>query len=95
MMARAFNPFVIEIEYGGEYVEVIQSWHGEPMAYFYGSSKRAELLMSQAEIDQMYETIEEEAEYYEPGWSLRNRSIAERCRLESERPAVTHQIAAE
>lgn len=94
-MSRAFSPFVIEIEYGSSYVEVMQDWHGEPCAYFYATGKRAELLMSQQEIDAMYDTAEDEATYCEPGWSLRNRSIAERCRLDSERPAATHQIAAE
>jgi hypothetical protein len=94
-MPPAFYPFVIEIEHNGEYVEVMQDWQGNPRAYLYGTVTRAEMLMSQAEIDQMYETIEEEAEHYEPDWSLRNRSIAEMCRLESERPAVPHQIAAE
>jgi len=94
-MPPAFYPFVIEIEHNGEYVEVMQDWQGNPRAYLYGTVTRAEMLMSQAEIDQMHETIEEEAEHYEPGWSLRNRSIAEMCRLESERPAVSHNIAAE
>lgn len=95
-MRRAFSPFVIEIDYGSSFVEVMQDWHGEPCAYFYATGKRAELLMSQQEIDAMYETADE-ATYWrdEPGWSLRNRSIAERCRLDSERPATTHQIAAE
>lgn len=94
-MRNAFSPFVIEIDYGSSFVEVMQDWHGDAMAYFYGTSTRAEMLMSQQELDDMYDTAEGEATYCEPGWSLRNRSIAERCRLDSERPATPHQIAAE
>lgn len=91
-MPPAFYPFVIEIEHNGEYVEVMQDWQGNPMAYLYGTATRAEMLMSQAELDDMYETIDGEARHYEPDWSQRKRAVAEACRVEV--PRASQQYAA-
>ncbi|WP_421696881.1 hypothetical protein [Ancylobacter sp.] len=93
-----FTPFVTEVCRDDEsfYVDVEMDWNGNIRATLYGTVTRAEMLMSQAELNDMYDLVEE-AKYWreEPNWSLHNRSIAEMCRLDSERPAVPHQIAAE
>ena len=94
MSCAAFHPFVIEIDHGGSFVEVMQDWQGNIVAYLYAEKTRAELLMSQHELDDMYEAAECEAPYGEPRWSQINRSIAEACRRDDERSAP-FQIAAE
>ena len=50
--------FLYELE-DGEIIEVHQAWNGHLVAYREGTNDRAELLMSQADIDGMNDAAEE------------------------------------
>ena len=94
-MPHEFYPFVMKTE-AEDFIQIEQNCQGVPQAYIYGSSTRAEDLMSAEDIDLMWDIAEGEATYGEPEWSIKNQKLAElRNRVERQLRRTPFQMAAE